>query len=114
MKQYMLFLREDLQAVKQMSPEAMQADIDEYMGWVEELAKTGHFLSGEPLEPEGTYIRSAEQLQTDGPFIEAKEAISGYFLIQAETPEQAVEIAKSCPILKNGGAIEVRPILQYA
>lgn len=109
----MLFLREDLQAVKQMSPEAMQADIEEYTRWVEELSKTGHFIAGEPLEPEGSYIKASEQVQTDGPFIEAKEAISGYFLIQAESSQQAVEIAKTCPILKNGGAVEVRPLMQY-
>ncbi|EMR03115.1 YciI family protein [Cesiribacter andamanensis] len=97
MKHYMLFLREDLQAVKQMSPEALQADIKEYMHWVEELAKTGHFLSGEPLEPEGTYLSADGQLQTDGPFIEAKEALSGYFMIQATSREQAIEIAEPAP-----------------
>lgn len=113
MKQYMLFLREDLQAVKQMSPEDLQADIEEYTRWVEELAKTGNFIAGEPLEPEGNYLQASGQVQTDGPFIEAKEAISGYFLIQAASSEQAVEIAKTCPILKNGGALEVRPLMQY-
>jgi hypothetical protein len=49
---------------------------------------------------------------SDGPFIEAKESISGYILITAENLDQAVSIAQGCPLIAIGiGVVEVRPIL---
>jgi hypothetical protein len=80
----------------------MEADIQQYMQWVEELTQAGHFVAGEPLEAGGCHIKQDEVL-TDGPFIEGKEAISGYFLIQAASQEQAIEVARQCPIFKSGG-----------
>jgi hypothetical protein len=47
---------------------------------------------------------------TDGPFAESKEAIGGFFIIQADSFEQAVEITKGCPCLEYGQTIEVRAI----
>jgi hypothetical protein len=49
---------------------------------------------------------------TDGPFAEAKDVIGGYTLITANDLAQAAEIAKGCPILDVGGAVEVRPVMQ--
>ena len=51
---------------------------------------------------------------TDGPFAESKEAIAGFFIIQADGLEQAVEIAKSCPGLDYGQTVEVRAIASEA
>lgn len=112
MQNFMLLIREDIAGLKEMSEQEMQADIQEYTLWVEELAKSGHYISGEPLEPEGRYL-TADEVLSDGPFIEAKEAVSGYILIKAENMEQAVALAKGCPIFKAGGALEVRPVMNY-
>ena len=48
---------------------------------------------------------------TDGPFAESKEAIAGFFIIQADCPEEAVEIAKGCPGLEFSQTVEVRAIV---
>ena len=48
---------------------------------------------------------------TDGPFAESKEAIAGFFIIQANNLEEAVEIAKGCPGLDYGQTVEVRPLI---
>jgi hypothetical protein len=48
---------------------------------------------------------------TDGPFAESKEAIAGFFIIRADSLEQAVEIAKGCPCLEYGQTVEVREIV---
>ena len=50
----------------------------------------------------------------DGPFSESKEAIAGFFIIQADSLEEAVEIAKNCPGLDYGQTVEVRAIASEA
>ena len=48
---------------------------------------------------------------TDGPFVESKEAIAGFFLIRADSFEQAVEVARGCPGLEFGQTVEVRAMV---
>ena len=55
-------------------------------------------------------ILAGRKAVTDGPFAESKEAIAGFFIIQADNLEQAVEIAKGCPGLEFGQTVEVRAI----
>ncbi|MGZ8920876.1 MAG: YciI family protein, partial [Limisphaerales bacterium] len=47
---------------------------------------------------------------SDGPFAESKEAIGGYFMLDVESIEEAIEIAKQCPTLEYGAKVEVRPV----
>lgn len=108
----MLLIREDIARVREMSEEQMQADIQEYTRWVEGLVASGHFISGDPLEPEGRYL-TKDTILTDGPFIESKEAITGYILLKAENLEEALAIAKSCLVFNAGGTLEVRPVMKF-
>ena len=112
MHHFMILLKEDLQAASQMTEEQLQEDIRQYTAWVEELAKEGKFISGEPLESRGWQLKKDEVI-TDGPFIESKEAISGYFIIKAESDEQALAIARTCPVFRSGGSLELRPVLKF-
>jgi hypothetical protein len=48
----------------------------------------------------------------DGPFAESKEAVAGYFLLRVASLDEAVAIAKECPVLAYGAAVEVRPVAQ--
>lgn len=113
MKHYMLFIREDLDAALQMTEEQGQADIQLMVQWVETLSKGGHYVQGEPLEPEALIARK-DSIASDGAFIETKEGISGYIIIQAETLQQAGELAQQCPLMgKTVKSIEVRPILKF-
>ena len=106
----MLLIRQDLIEVRQMSGEEYQMRLDAMLEWVEELTKSGNFVSAEPLLTTGKYVTKYHVL-SDGPFIEAKEAISGYFIINAENIDQAVFLAQTCPQVKTADvAIEVRPI----
>jgi len=92
------------------SPEAMQAQMQRWMSWIERLRQDGKYLSGDPLQSGGKVLRSPNKVITDGPFAEGKEVVGGYFLIRAENLEQAAELAKDCPIFQSGGSVEVRPI----
>lgn len=94
-----------------LSPEQMQQQIEKYMNYIQGLRDQGRFLAGEPLEDAGKVLAGAGgSTITDGPFTESKEEVGGYFMIEARDLEEAVELSKACPILANGGTIEVRPI----
>lgn len=108
MKNFILFIREDIAHINALSGEEMQADIQEYTQWVESLAKTDNYVEGDPLEPGGRYVKK-DRISTYGPFIESKEAITGYILLKARDIEHATELAKHCPVFKHGGQLELRP-----
>jgi len=65
------------------------------------LERTGKIVSGKN-----------GRIVADGPFAESKEAIGGYFLLQVDDLDEAVEIAKDCPALEYGSTVEVRPIAE--
>lgn len=112
MKTYLILLREDLQALNNLSEEEVMAEIAKYQQWVDELTQSGNHVSSEPLTTEG-YLVSEHKIISDGPFIEAKDAIGGYFIIKANDDQQAIEISKSCPLVLQGGTVELRPIMAY-
>jgi hypothetical protein len=57
-------------------------------------------------------VEDGKTLTTDGPFVELKEAIGGYFLFEADDLDAAIELASRIPAARLGGAIEVRPIVE--
>ena len=106
----MIFIKDDMQNVINKTPAQQQESIKEYMAWIENFAKTGNYISSDPIEPLGRFI-TASGIKSDGPFIESKEALSGYVLIKADSIEEATEFGGKCPVIKSGGAIEVRPLM---
>jgi hypothetical protein len=57
-------------------------------------------------------VTDGKTLTTDGPFVETKEALGGYFFLQAEDLDAAIEIASQVPAAWMGGAVEVRPLME--
>jgi hypothetical protein len=88
-------------------------DAEEPFPWVDDLRARGIWLTGDQLAPprraRSVRVRGGKTLVTDGPFAETKESVGGFDLIEAESPEQAVEIAASHPNAE-AGTIEVRPL----
>jgi hypothetical protein len=58
-------------------------------------------------------VQNGKTLTTDGPFIEAKEALGGYLVYEADDLDAAIELAARIPAARLGGAIEVRPVVEY-
>ena len=91
----------------------MEASVRGHAHFAQELRATVKMVHAERLRPDsdGSRIRvKAGQRQVmDGPFTETKEALGGFYLIECETREEAVEWAKKIP-LGEGGYVEVRPI----
>jgi hypothetical protein len=92
------------------SPEDMQAHMQKWMVWMESLGKRGIFVAGEPLHTTGKQVNGKKKELTDGPFIEAKEMVGGYLIVNAKDIDEAVEISKGCPIFDMDGKLEVRQI----
>jgi hypothetical protein len=111
MEKFLVLVREDLNMLKKFSQEERNTGIREMMNWVESLAESGNYTGGEPLFATGKYV-SRDNVLSDGPFIEAKEGISGYIFLQAENLEQAASIAQTCPlVMQDRMVLEVRPIM---
>jgi hypothetical protein len=97
---------------KSLFPEEIQNVMDQWISWFDRLTQQGRIKSAHPLMPEGQIVSWKKgQTVTDGPFAESKEAIAGYFLLRVKDRNEAVEIAKECPVLKYGVTVEVRPVV---
>jgi hypothetical protein len=111
MEKFLLLVREDINTLKQNGDEGRYKNMREMMKWVESLAESGNYTIGEPLVLAGKYV-SRNNVLSDGPFIEAKEGISGYIFLQAENLEQAASIAQTCPlVMQDRMVLEVRPVM---
>ena len=105
-----MIIREDLGKMGKMTDEERFSNIPMMLKWVDSLIESGNYIKGEPLLVKGRYV-SKDLILSDGPFIEAREGISGYEIIRAENIEQAAAIAQTCPLVQKGLAVrEVRPI----
>jgi hypothetical protein len=111
MEKFMLIVRADLEKLRKIPEEERYADWPDMLGWVKSLADSGIHIEGAPLSISGSLV-SKYEVRSDGPFIESKEGILGYDVIYAENFEDAVAIAKTCPMVMQGLAIrDVRQLL---
>jgi hypothetical protein len=113
MERFMLIVREDLERIGRLTPEERFAESPNMLDWVMSLVDSGNYVGGEPLAIMGSFV-SQHGIASDGPFIKDREGVSGYDIILAENLEQAIAIAKTCPMVMKGMAIrEVRPIQAF-
>ena len=95
------------------SPEEMQAALAEWGVWIEKFMKAGNILDpGDGLKECGKVLRQGGTAVTDGPFLETKEFMGGFYLVDCENKERAVELATRIPDTRfDGFAVEVRPVM---
>jgi hypothetical protein len=97
MNQFLIIVRGSDHSVT--SPEQMQRRLALFGEWVQHVL-AGRYVSGAPLEEADAHLlKSKTEVLTDGPFIESKEMISGYFVINAADIGEAVTLTKECPLL---------------
>ncbi len=86
-----------------------------YFSFTQEMKERGLFLAGEPLEEVSTAstvrVRNNQTAVTDGPFAETKEVLGGYYLLDCNGLDEALECAAKIPTAAHG-SIEVRPIMK--
>ena len=80
-----------------------------------DLHSAGQYLAAAPLHPTSSAmsvrVREGKRLVTDGPFAETREQLGGYFLIEANDSDEAIEIAARIPMARQG-TVEVRPVIE--
>ena len=97
------------------TPERAQQRMQAWLGWMRELEASKHLASpGQPLDPAGKVVRGKQAMVTDGPFIEVKDLVNGFSIIEARDLAHAAELARGCPILEGGGSVEVRPVRVFS
>jgi hypothetical protein len=110
MAKFLFVYRSSRDSRSSMTPEEMQRILQKWQTWIAEGFEKGWMLdAGDGLRQEGRVV-NAQQLITDGPFVESKEIVGGFSIVQAETLDAAAELARGCPVLMRGGTVEVRPL----
>ena len=112
MDEFLLLMRLDIITKEaQPSPEQMQVYMKQYNDWVGGIAAQNKFSGGTGLSTEGKVLKT-NNVVTDGPYAEIKESIAGYIMIKAKDFDEAVSLAKDCPILQGmGNSVEVRKVV---
>lgn len=107
MQEFLLILKGD--GMSTLSPDEMQELLLAYKEWVKNLGEK--YVTGQRLQNQGAVLKKKDVILTDGPFLEPKEMIAGYFLIKAKDQAEANSVAASSPHL-GLYSIEVRPLVQ--
>jgi hypothetical protein len=111
---YMLALFNEERDWSDTSPEEGRAAMKAWDDYTAALRDSDAFIAGEGLSPSATAttIRLAEEpITTDGPFAETKEQLAGFYLIEVDDLDAAIEWGRRIPM--PGGAVEVRPVMDY-
>ena len=92
------------------SAETLEVLKHQMIGWLTDLSERGIHVASEPMEQSGKQVNGVSKTVIDRPYGEGREVIGGCTIVRANHIDDALEIAKSCPILGSNGKIEVRPI----
>ena len=111
---YLLLLYDDAATVAAMTAEDRRAMVDDHLGFATMLRERGVHRAGEPLDGPETartlrFEEGEEPVVTDGPFLEAKEALGGFYLLECASRAEALELAARCPASEYG-TVEVREV----
>ena len=114
---YVCLIYDDEKKLGTMSKEEANSFMGAYFQFTEEIKKSGNYVAGEALQP----IQSSTSLRhragklstTDGPFMETKEQLGGFYLIEAKDLNDAIQVAARIPSARLG-AIEVRPVVDFS
>jgi hypothetical protein len=111
---YILLIYGDESTWAAMGPEEQGSQYQAYDDYTNWLKEQGWYEGGEPLNATSSAttvrVRDGETLSTDGPFAETKEQLGGYYIVNCDNLDQAIDAASRIPAAR-GGSIEVRPIL---
>ena len=113
--QYMLLIYGEAGGAESLAEDELRALYQEYFRLGDDLRSQNKLVSSEELAPTTmattVQVRSGDTLVTDGPFAETKETLGGYYLIEADSLDEAIEWASKIPSARLG-TIEVRPVMQ--
>jgi hypothetical protein len=113
---YMLMIYGSDEAWDSLSEDERQSVYSEYYALSRDLRERGSYVDANELQDGETAttvrVRNGDALTTDGPFSETKERLGGYYLVDCESLDEAIEIAARIPSARTG-AVEVRPVAEH-
>lgn len=99
-----------------LSPEQMNAEMNAYNAYTQEISERGVMQGGDALQSTATAttvrVRDGKVLTTDGPFAETKEQLGGFYMVKCNNLDEAIEWAAKIPGAQHG-SIEVRPVMEF-
>lgn len=110
MEKFMLIFQNGENEINQ-SAEEMQLQMGKWFAWIGQLKAADKYLEGEPLLPDGKVVTGINTY-TDGPYVEGKEIIGGYFIVQAENMDEAIAMCNDFPDFSTGGKVHVRQVMK--
>ena len=111
--QYALLIYGSGDGWEKLSDEERQTQMQEYMALGDRPETRGGADLGELSSSTTVRVNNGETLTTDGPFAETKEYLGGFYLVECDNIDEAIEFASKIPAARNGGAIEVRPVVEH-
>ena len=112
MAQYLILIYESEESYANATPEVFDRVMQAHNRFGEQVPEHGgKLVSGQALQPTQTATTIRGDVVTDGPFVETKEALGGYYLVEAPDLDTAIAIGKLCPA--EFGGVEVRPIMVF-
>jgi hypothetical protein len=114
---YLCLIYDDEKKVNGMAKDEADAFMGEYFAFTDGIRQSGHYVAGEALQPVETAttvrIRNGRLSTTDGPFAETKEQLGGFYLIEANDLNDAIQVASKIPSARIG-SVEVRPVVDFS
>lgn len=108
----MIFLGETYEELG-LTPEQTQEQMGKWFAWGNKMGAQGILKEGHALHAPTTRVVGAKRTVSDGPFVESKEIIGGYYVVSAESIEKVVEIAQDYPDYHLGGSVEIREVIVF-
>ena len=113
MKEFMMiFIGADYEELG-LSPEQLQGRMGKWFAWGGKMEKQGILKGGEALLPIGKRISGPDRIESDGPFVESKELVGGYYTVSANNFDEVAIIAQDYPDYDLGGTVEIREVMKF-
>ena len=96
-----------------LSPEQLQERMGRWFTWGDKMQEQGILKGGAALLSKGKRISGPERVESDGPFVESKELVGGYYTVAAHSFDEVVKIAQDYPDYDLGGTVEIREVMKF-
>ena len=113
MKDYMMIFIGASYEELGLSPEQLQERMGKWFAWGNKMQEQGILRGGEALTPAVKRISGPDRVESDGPFLESKELVGGYYTISVDNIERAKEVAQDYPDYDLGGSVEIREVMKF-
>ena len=113
MKEFMMIFLGAKYEEQNLSSEELQTRMQTWFTWIGKLKEQGIYLGGDPLTYDVKRISGPDRIESDGPFVETKEIIGGYFKVKANNFDEVKAMAKDYPDYDLGGTVEIREIMKF-